>query len=194
MQIIYLHGFNSSGINSDKVRVLGEYFGESNVHTDTFSHDPRIATAQIYKLIKTVEQNHPNQRIILVGTSLGGFYADYFGKSFGYSVVLINPSTDPIKTCERYIGNNINFATGEKYVFKPIHLSSFKDYYCPINPGHYPTLVFLDAGDEILNYEVALEKYNKMAKVKIFQGGDHRFTHMKEILGDIASLEHNIHE
>ncbi|MBV8647377.1 YqiA/YcfP family alpha/beta fold hydrolase, partial [Paludibacterium sp.] len=75
MHIIYVHGFNSTGTGSDKYLMLVDRFGKDHVSTLDLPYAPMQAIAALEDLIAEINKNDDN--IILVGTSLGGFYATY---------------------------------------------------------------------------------------------------------------------
>jgi predicted esterase YcpF (UPF0227 family) len=48
--------------------------------------------------------------------------------------------------------------------------------------------------DEVLNSLATVEAFLGNAKILAFEGGNHRFTHMAEILPEIAKLEHVMYQ
>lgn len=190
MNIIYIHGFNSGGSNNDKSKMLAAHF--DHVIALDLPHSPDAA---IGMLIDEIAMFDDLDDIILVGSSLGGFYAHFLAKTFGLKVVLINPSMDPSTTLKQYIGTNKNYATGVSYEFTQAHIDELADYYVdPASDPIIPVLVCLDMADEVLDAAATAELFKDTAKVITFEGGNHRFTHMKEILPEIAKLEHVIHQ
>lgn len=192
MHVIFLHGFNSAGSGSDKVKALIEHFGPDNVHAPDLSYVPDEAVTQISSLLEKFDDL---SNVVLVGASLGGFYASYFSKTYGLKCVLINPSVDPMVSCCKYLGENTNFKTGEKYTFTHDHIDMFKKYYVsPEAPPHMPTVVLVNSGDEVLDANRAIEHYHDWAIVRVFEGGDHRFSNMAPVIRDIHMLENIVYE
>ena len=126
---------------------------------------------------------------MLIGSSLGGYYAQYLAHRFKLKTVLINPALMPLTTLSDYLGENTNFYTGEKYTLTQAHLDALLSLDIPdpcITP--VPTLLLLDKGDEILDYRVAVARYQNCAEIVMFNGGDHQFQHMTESLPRIEAF------
>ncbi|RUM60683.1 MAG: esterase, partial [Persephonella sp.] len=91
MKVMYIHGFNSAGYGN-KINKLKEAFGDENVIALTLPYNPAKAIKLLEFLIEAIREK---DNLILVGTSLGGFYGLYLGAKYKIPSVLINPSTDP---------------------------------------------------------------------------------------------------
>lgn len=129
---------------------------------------------------------------MLVGSSLGGYYAQYLAHRFKLKTVLINPALLPLSTLHDYLGENTNFYTGETYTLTQIHLDALLALDIPnpcVEPA--PTLVLLDKGDEVLDYRIAATRYQSCAEVIIYDDGDHQFQHMVESLPRIQAFYYN---
>lgn len=197
MKIIYVHGFNSGGSRNEKAIMLAERFG--GVSAPDLPPSPDEAIAVLVGLIcehaTAALSGEETEELILVGTSLGGFYAQYLSKVFSLKCVLINPSLDPFRTLATKVGRLKNFTTGVEYDFTPEHVSQLTKYY--VDPNEDPmvaTLVALDMGDELLDSAATARRFEGSAKVVTFEGGTHRFTHMAEILPEIEKLEHVVYQ
>ena len=184
--IIYLHGFNSTG-DSAKGQFLKEKLPDIDVLTPTYHYDPRLAIPFLESLIQ--EQRPQEQPVMLVGSSLGGYYAQYLAHQAKLKVVLINPALMPMSTLHDYLGANTNFYTGEKYTLTQAHLDALLALDIPdpcANP--VPTLLLLDEADEVLDYRIAASRYRKCAEMIIFADGDHQFQHMTASLSRIKAF------
>lgn len=184
--IIYLHGFNSSG-NSAKGQFLKDNLPGIPVLTPTYHHDPEIAIAFLEQLMR--QNLRESQHLMLVGSSLGGFYAQYLAHQFNSKAVLINPALMPLTTLHDYLGDNTNFYTGETYTLTQAHLDALLALDVPDPCAEsIPTLLLLDKGDEVLDYHIAANRYQHCADVVIFEGGDHQFQHLAESLPKIKTF------
>ncbi len=178
--ILYLHGFASCG-DSTKTKLLKRYFGEANVFAPDLPADPAEAIRFIQKTILAHNVN------LIIGSSLGGFYASYFCELLGIKTVLINPSTQPFITLAPYVGTNHYWCSGEAFEFTRDHLNSLFEFAVGRlnDPKRY--LVLLQTGDEVLDYTKALEKYEGAA-IKVEEGGNHRFENLDEYLEKIKNF------
>lgn len=183
--IIYLHGLNSTG-QSAKGQFIKQAFSDTTqVYTPTYDHDPDRAIEYLHHYVADcLHHLAAEETRMLVGSSLGGFYAQYLSRQFeGFKLVLINPALGPVEILRQHLGVNENFYTGERYILEEHHLQALLKYEISTpcqNP--LPTLLLLDNGDEVIDYHFAAEEYAPCANVVIYEGGDHQFQHLPESL------------
>jgi len=180
---IYLHGFNSTG-QSVKGQFLKQRLAPDVVLTPTYGANPNKAIARLSKIVSDlIEPDSNNKPLVIIGSSLGGYYAQYLAHHFRLAAILINPALEPRKTLEPYLGWQTNYYTGEKYFFGHEALQQLDSYNIRFpckNP--VPTLVLLDENDEVINSKTAQSIYADCADIKIFADGSHRFEHLEESL------------
>ena len=174
-KILYLHGFASCG-KGNKSKALIEYFGEEEICSPNLPYAPAKAIEYLYDLIQTENIK------LLIGSSLGGFYATYFAEKFGLSAILLNPSVMPWKTLASYVGWQKRFCDGEAFEFKEGYLRELEDLRAVPQNGNY--LVLLQSEDEILDYRIAKEYYSDH-RVIVEYGGNHRFENIMDYLSMI---------
>lgn len=175
MTFIYIHGFNSKGNpNSPKVKSLSKLGNVVTLDYDSFA-----SYEDIYDHLTTSLSglNLDSNRVCLVGTSLGGFWAAEMSVFFGYRAILINPSITPRKTMKAHLGKSLtNYQTGEIRRLSP---KVSKTY--PNAPQSGNFLVLLDTADDVIDPYSTMEYLDGNMQV-VFQGGSHRFDHMNESL------------
>lgn len=172
--ILYLHGFASCG-DSNKTKLLKRYFDDDKVLAPDLPVDPHEAIDFIRRQIFN------NDIDLIIGSSLGGFYATYFTEQYGIKTVLINPSTQPFITLAPYIGTNYFWCSGEPFEFTRDNLNALFEYAVgKLNdPKRY--LVLLQKGDEVLDYTKAFQKYEG-AEFSVEEDGNHRFENLQEYM------------
>ena len=187
--ILYLHGFASCG-DSNKTKALKSFFGEDDVLAPDLPPNPHEAVSLARKLI--IEHDID----LIIGSSLGGFYASYLCETMGLKCVLINPSVQPFITLRPYVGTNTYWCSGETFEFTKDDLTALFEYAIgrPNDPSKY--LLLLQTGDELLDYTKAKEKYEGV-KVIVEEGGNHRFENLQAYLEEIkrfrdGSAHHSI--
>jgi len=180
--IIYIHGFASCA-NSNKVNILKQYF--KNVIAINLPPSPIESIKLLQKYAK------PNN--LLIGSSLGGYYAIYLAEKYGLKAVLINPSLKPYKTLKPYIGTQFRYCDNQPFKWKKKYLNELKRLKSPIKRGKY--LVLLQSNDEILNYKKTLKKFKNLPNAKVVvvveYGGNHRFENLDEYLCMIEKFKNN---
>jgi predicted esterase YcpF (UPF0227 family) len=188
--IIYFHGFSSSE-KSHKANVIKEYFKAYEIYIPDYpSHQPRSSISYLENYIQSRAEDNPEQCIMLMGSSLGGFYAQYFASQNKTVVaaVLINPCLQPTITLASQVGEQVNSVTNKPFRFTKEDLQGFAQYDVPSNKVFYPTLLLLDEGDEFIDYRIASSKYRDKGRVIVYPGGDHWFRHLDEALPEIESF------
>jgi predicted esterase YcpF (UPF0227 family) len=183
--LIYIHGFNSSAL-SYKAGLLREYMARLGLARHfacpELSHRPAQAMAQLRALIAP----HDPRGVVLVGSSLGGYYATALVERFGARAVLVNPAVRPYELLAPYTGPQKNLYTGEEYQFTTGHIDELRalEVDC-ITPERY--LLITATGDEVLDYRAGVERYAGCEQV-IVSGGDHGFREFAGHLDTVATF------
>ena len=99
--IIYFHGLSSSGESRTGKR-LKELFAEYNVITPDISLNPAEALSFLKNLVSKLEP----ENTIIVGTSMGGMYAQQMS---GVKRILVNPAFHVSNTLKKHIGQKLPF-------------------------------------------------------------------------------------
>ncbi|GEM_PF-194850 len=186
--IIYIHGFGGSGEGS-KARLFRDYFrsiGETFI-APSLSYVPELAIATLEELIRSYQGN-----VYLIGSSLGGYYATYLSTLKEVKrVVLINPATKPYETLKRALGDAPNFYDSSHFEWRESHLEMLKAYQLERNYIFFGLrnrfMVFLQKGDELLDYQDAIYHYDG-AKMVVEEGGSHSFDGMERHLEAIRAF------
>jgi hypothetical protein len=183
--IVYLHGFNSSPA-SHKAQLLKRHL-EGRGLGDRYAC-PALpdAPAQAIRAIENAIQGRSPERVTLLGSSLGGFYATWLVEKLGCRAVLINPAITPHIGLEAYLGTQKNLHTGEPYELTRAHLEGWRRLLVDrIDPERY--LLLLETGDEVLDWREAVRKYEG-ARMVIRQGGDHSLQCFAEMIPRIVAF------
>ena len=188
--IIYLHGFGSTG-SSPKVDALRKRFGTDNVIAPDLPMDPEMVSKLVDNLVKLfLKFRKESEKLIFVGTSLGAFYANYFGHLYDCPIVVVNPSGKPSETLQSKLGVNYNYLTGEEFIVSVAHLEKLNVMRQYIQESYSPSLInlFVAKDDEVISYETMLENFPHV-KVTMMEDGGHRFTkHWDKVVDRIESL------
>ncbi len=179
--ILYLHGLNSAG-TAGKAVTLRKSLAPIPITSPTYpAHRPKQAVAELSQLIQRLISK--DSKLVIIGSSMGGFYGQYLARQFPVArLILINPALKPWELLHRREGEQQNFVTGERYILTKEDIQQTRDYAIKTVNDHVPTTLFLDKGDETIDYQVAANMYRNTGELIIFEGGDHRFQHMKELI------------
>lgn len=177
--ILYLHGFASTG-EGGKWELLRDAFPEHDVQSPTLPVDPIEALDVVGDLLA----KHRDDRHLVIGTSLGGFFAYVAAARFpGVSAVVINPAMTPWDGMEQHIGTVTRFDTDETFAWTAEHVANLKRLFDDAGraPGDRVHFV-LARDDELLDHSGIPDAFPEVTSVQWFDEAEHRFTRFAELL------------
>jgi hypothetical protein len=173
-----MHGLNSSPVSrkaSQLTAALERMSLSTWLQVPALHHHPQQAIAQLETAI--AELGRP----LLVGSSLGGYYATHLAEHHGLKALLINPAVTPHRRFDGYLGQQTNLYTGEVWDLTEDHVIALAELEVPPPQDAERYQVWLQTGDETLDYRHAADFYRGCA-VRIQAGGDHGFQGFAERL------------
>ena len=143
---------------------------------------PREAAA----LIRQGTADWPAERMAVVGSSLGGFYATWVAEQRACKAVLLNPAVDPARDLAKYIGEQTAWHDpAERFFFRPEYIDELRAL--TVGPLAEPQRFFavIAKGDELLDWREMVARYPQ-ATQRVLPGGDHALSdfaqHLPEVL------------
>lgn len=182
--LLYLHGFRSSPQSAKAGRVAAWVQAQRpDLHwwCPQLPPSPREAMA----LVLATVFHWPADRMAVIGSSLGGFYATVVAERLGCPAVLLNPAVDPARDLAKYIGEQTAYHDpAERFFFR----AEFVDELRAITPAAItrPERYFaiVAKGDEVLDWREMSARYAG-CRIKLLEGGDHALSDFDEHLSDI---------
>lgn len=164
--VLYIHGFNSFfDENSEKIIELKKHF-------NLFGLSLNYSELSYHEVYRLIYNELVDKKIdCIIGTSFGGWLANNIGGKCGLPFVCINPVINPIQTLEKY---SVKEEIIESYQNKSLYYKN--------------GMLLLDMGDEVLDSNKTLDHFQKYLLCRIYDGGNHRFVHMKESIEDIVNF------
>ena len=164
--MMYIHGYGSSyNPNSSKVQALmtiGDVCGINIDYTKSINNITTLIESAILEI-------KPD---LLIGTSMGAFYANRLGNLLDIPFVMLNPAIEPNITLAKVGVTDENL------------LSSYSQKFIPKGVG----LLFLNLGDELIDSHNTNQSYHKTFRTYMFNGGDHRFEDISATLNVIKQF------
>ena len=183
INLLYIHGFNSSP-QSMKAELTRKYIAENHPEVNFYCPQVIPAPNSAIEQLENIIALEPIDSWYIVGSSLGGYFATYFAEKYQIKVVLINPAVKPFDLMADILPEQVNPYTKERYQVLAQHVDELKALEQEnISKNNY--LVMVQTGDEVLDYQQAVEKY-RHCQLVIEQGGDHSFIHYENALSTIA--------
>lgn len=102
-KVVYLHGMGSSGSSATARRLGRSLPGGYEVVAPDIPVQPEMAITMLRKLADTLHEDD-----IIVGTSMGGMYAQLFK---GWRRILVNPSFHTSRNLKEKVGTRMEFHT-----------------------------------------------------------------------------------
>jgi hypothetical protein len=130
----------------------------------------------------------PRERMGVIGSSLGGFYATCVAQATGCRAVVLNPAVDPAHDLAKYIGEQTAWHDPqERFFFEP----RFVDELRALDPGPIaqPEKFFavLAKGDEVLDWREMAARYAG-GRVELLEGSDHALSDFDDHLDDVMGF------
>jgi len=183
--ILNIHGFQSWGANA-KAAFLRETFPDVRVVSPTLPLPPNEALSVLEAAVR--DAGEPLEMV--VGSSLGGFYAYVLCCRRKVPAVLINPAVVPFIHLAEMIGPVENFYTKETAEWTREHCLALKDLFCATAYRAESSLVhaFVATDDETLEPRLARDFFRFHGTLVEVSWGTHRFEGLDRIRNDIARI------
>lgn len=209
--LLYLHGFRSSP-QSAKAQMVAKWVAAYNAYSPTTGSSaitlacpqlppsPREAMA----LLTHITATWPLNDTVVIGSSLGGYYATAFMRQTGCRGWLINPAVHPARDLTAYMQQaNPPHPPEDDHFFNARYIDELR----AINP--HPIAAWLPAeaqlpqhmgvliakGDEVLNWQEmhAAYAHHPSVHIRLLEGGDHTVSdfavHLPEVLRFLGGQE-----
>ncbi|MEY2689834.1 MAG: hypothetical protein RL375_4033 [Pseudomonadota bacterium] len=187
--LLYLHGFRSSPL-SFKAQRMWRWVREE--HPELIWACPQLPPSprEAVELIAATVAGWPVGSMLIMGSSLGGWYATVLAERLGPEcrAVLLNPAVTPARDLARYIGElSLFHRPDERIYFKADYIKELQD----LQPGPVSFAqrycAIIAQGDELLDWRDMLARYPG-ADVKLLTGSDHALSDFEQHLPHILSF------
>lgn len=127
------------------------------------------------------------ERLTVIGSSLGGYYANWLAERIGCRAVLLNPAVHAARDLATQVGQPLTAYHGnEPFVFLPGYVDELAALASPVTrPDRY----FLVActGDEVLDWHEMAAHYAG-CRQRIVEGGDHGISDFERWLPEVLDF------
>ena len=182
--VLYLHGFRSSP-QSMKARKVAACVAAQRPDLvwacPQLPPSPRAAMA----LAASITADWPRDRMAVIGSSLGGFYATAVAERTGCPAVLLNPAVDPARDLAAYIGEQTAFHDpAERFFFRAEFVDELRALTLPALTRPQRYFAVIAKGDEVLDWREMTSRYAG-CHIKLLEGGDHALSDFDDHLPDV---------
>jgi len=194
----YFNGFNSA-IPADfsgnpKITAVADYAQSRGFEFAPFSVCYRRAAEQASRVLERVGPTVND--VIICGSSMGGWFARIVQlmlarkrPAIRTAAIGFNPAYDLSMHAYLLLGPQQNYVTQERYVWTSVHSAGLRALENSIDYGSsLPFFVYIDKGDEVIDWERSAAKHSRLSHLVVFEGGCHSFDHYREALQDFDAM------
>ena len=195
-KVLYIYGYNSSS-NSNTFKWLKEHLSNTDIYS--ISYDQENPSDSIDKLCDYILENTID---IIIGSSLGGWYAMHLATRFSLPCILINPVTDLTlkSTLELVTKNNVSIVN--KYIEYIKENPLFQDkkhwngyLWDKYEDGDY-SIVLLSDSDEVIKHTSESDRQisNNFPNLYIIPNGKHQLNNKEKEMYLLPSYNKLVNE
>lgn len=191
--VLYFHGFLSSPA-SQKVQVLREALqGCEHAYPFTLiapnmNQAPRDVEAMLTEYAQTLNLSET----VVIGSSLGGFWATRFMQRYHTPGVLLNPCLVPWDFISLYVGRQKVYGREEYFDVKPEYEADFVALNAEV-PARVPqpgrTLTLISMCDEVLPWEMTFKHSEGSVRVMLPES-DHQISDFARVVSMVVDFIH----
>ena len=187
--LVYLHGFRSSP-RSSKAVMTGEAIKALSSAANLIEwYCPQLLASpkeSMNMVTAHIEQSKAD-RIVVIGSSLGGFYANHLAEKYACKAVALNPAVRAARELAPHVGMMTAYDSDEPFDFRPEYIDELKALQVEAitNPGRY--FLIAAKGDELLDWREMVDFYSG-AKQLVLEGSDHGIADYAEHLPKVLDF------
>ena len=189
--LLYLHGFRSSP-QSTKAQMMAARVQAQDASATWWCPQLPASPREAMALIERGTADWPAERMAVVGSSLGGFYATALAERRGCRAVVLNPAVDPARDLAAHIGEQTAWHDPtERFFFRPEYIHELRalESGALAHPERY--FAVIAKGDELLDWREMTARYAG-ARVRLLEGSDHALSdfeqHIDAVLDFLARV------
>lgn len=194
--LLYLHGFRSSP-QSVKARLVAERVKTRHPAVTWWCPQLPPSPAAAMDMVINGLSDWPTDRMVVMGSSLGGFYARWLSLRLGCAAVLLNPAVHPARDLARYIGEQTAWHDpAERFFFEPSFVDELQALEEDIRQrSDRPAprqMAVIAQGDEVLDWR-EMQAFCSSGDIRLLPGSDHAISdfpeHMDAVFGFLDLAE-----
>jgi predicted esterase YcpF (UPF0227 family) len=188
--LLYLHGFRSSP-HSTKARQFADWVRAHRPDVTWWCPQLPPSPCEAVALLEDGCVGWAKQHAVVIGSSLGGFYATLLAERWGSRAVLLNPAVNPARDLAGHIGESRNWHDDEPFFFRPEFIGELQAM-APAaitRPERY--LAVIAEGDEVLDWREMRERYAQCAMRVLPRhapGSDHALSRFDDQMPEVLAF------
>ncbi|MGE4339105.1 MAG: YqiA/YcfP family alpha/beta fold hydrolase [Pigmentiphaga sp.] len=186
MKLLYLHGFRSSPA-SFKARLMAQAMRERGLAAAWSCPQLPASPRAAVELAEAELAGHDAGQTVVIGSSLGGFYATWLAEHTGARAIVVNPVVQAMRELRHHVGQHRMYHSDEPFDFRPEYVDELAALAVSniTRPERY--LLLAATGDELLDWRDMRDHYAGARQI-ILEGGDHAFSAFAEWLPQVLEF------
>ena len=185
--LLYLHGFRSSP-RSTKAQMVRQRIETHYPGVKLWCPQLPPSPREAMELVMQGTAGWPRDRMAVMGSSLGGFYATWVAEQTGCRAALLNPAVNPARDLAGHIGEHSAWHDPDAlFFFRPEFVDELRTLACPAitRPERYYALIA--KGDEVLDWREISAHYPG-AHLRLLEGSDHALSDFALYLDEVLAF------
>lgn len=184
--ILYLHGFRSSP-NSRKAQQLLALMRARGLAGDYMCPQLPASPRAAAEVALAAAQLEPIEKLALIGSSLGGYYATWLAERVGCRAVLLNPAIRPYDDLKAHLGRQPVFYSDASIEMKPEYLDELLALDVPrvTHPQRY--FLIAATGDRLIDWRTMVERY-PACRQRVIAGSDHELSDFAQYASEVLAF------
>lgn len=185
--LLYLHGFRSSPM-SMKAQKMAQWIAQDHPGVHWWCPQLPPSPQAAMELVREGTLHWPKAQTVVMGSSLGGFYAQCFAAATGCRAVLLNPAVEPARDLAHHVGlQQAWHDPSQSFYFQPDYVDELTHLQSTLQGSRPETFAIVAQGDEVLSWE-EMVSHLPHARVKLLQGSDHALSDFDAHRSDILDF------
>ncbi|MDE2615716.1 MAG: esterase [Burkholderiales bacterium] len=185
--LLYLHGFRSSP-RSTKALLVQERVAQQHPGVTLWCPQLPPSPREAMDMVMRGIAGWPRERMAVIGSSLGGFYASCVAELTGCRAAVLNPAVFPARDLAQYIGEHASWHDPqEKFHFRAEYVDELRalGQAAISRPERYYALIA--KGDEVLDWREMSAHYPG-AHGRLLEGSDHAISEFAAYLDEVLAF------
>jgi len=191
--ILYLHGFRSSP-QSFKATLMAQALQARGLSGDWLCPQLPPSPGQAMALANRLIEQARDERamrvetdMVVIGSSLGGYYAHCLAEHWKCRAVLLNPVVYAARDLATQIGRHTQYHGEGSFAFLPEYIDELAEMATsrPARPDRY--FLLAATGDELLDWREMADWFGGCRQL-IIQGGDHGLSDFQAYLPQVLEF------
>ena len=184
--ILYLHGFRSSP-NSRKAKHLSALMRARGLAADWLCPQLPASPRAAAEIALAAAQLEPVEKLSIIGSSLGGYYATWLAEKIGCRTVLLNPAIRPYNDLKAHLGRQPVYFSDASIDMKPEYLDELRALEVAriTRPERY--FLLAATGDQVIDWRTMVEKYAG-CRQHVIEGSDHEISDFARYAAEVLAF------